>query len=135
MNRYAFGSYMAVAIAAAAMGGATPASAQEILKLGMSSPTSGAAAAWGIGFEWAARQAAEKINSEGGVTVDGETYHFEIVGYDNGYNATDGARVAQTLLNRDGVKYMSAASAPRRCAPCSRCPNARACCCSPLPGA
>lgn len=116
MNRYAFGSYMAVAIAAAAMGGATPASAQEILKLGMSSPTSGAAAAWGIGFEWAARQAVERINSEGGVTVDGETYHFEIVGYDNGYNATDGARVAQTLLNRDGVKYIvgSLGTAPVR---------------------
>jgi branched-chain amino acid transport system substrate-binding protein len=116
MNRYIYGSCFAAAIAAATMGGATSASAQEILKLGMSSPTSGAAAAWGIGFEWAARQAAEKINSEGGVTVDGTTYHFEIVGYDNGYNATDGARVAQTLLNRDGVKYIvgSLGTAPVR---------------------
>jgi branched-chain amino acid transport system substrate-binding protein len=115
MMRHILKSVLATAVTIGVMG-AIPASSQEIIKLGMSSPLSGAAAAWGIGFEWAARQAAEKINSEGGVTIDGTTYHFEIVGYDNGYNATDGARVAQTLLNRDGVKYIvgSLGTAPVR---------------------
>jgi branched-chain amino acid transport system substrate-binding protein len=33
-------------------------------------------------------------------------YNFECIAYDNKYTAGDGTKVAQTLLNRDGVKYM-----------------------------
>jgi hypothetical protein len=39
---------------------------------------SGAAAVWGLGMEWAAKQAADKINLEGGVTVAGKKYKYEI---------------------------------------------------------
>lgn len=80
--------------------------AQETLKLGISAPMSGAAASWGLGMEWAAEQAARRVNEEGGVIVGGKTYMFEVVAYDNKYSATEGARSAQTMLNRDGVKFI-----------------------------
>ena len=80
--------------------------AQETIKLGISAPMSGAAAVWGLGMEWTAKQAADKINLEGGVKVAGKTYQFEIVAYDNKYNAADGTKVAQNLINRDKIKYI-----------------------------
>lgn len=80
--------------------------AQEIIKLGISAPMSGAAAVWGLGMEWAAKQAADKINLEGGVTVAGKKYKYEIVAYDNKYNAAEGTKVAQNLINREKIKYI-----------------------------
>lgn len=80
--------------------------AQETLILGVSAPMSGAAANWGIGQEWAAKQAAKEINDAGGVKVNGKTYLFEVKGYDNKYNAAEGTKVAQQLINRDGSKYV-----------------------------
>ena len=80
--------------------------AQDTIKLGISAPMSGAAAVWGLGMEWAAKQAADKINLEGGVKVGGKTYKYEIVAYDNKYNAAEGTKVAQNLINRDKIKYI-----------------------------
>jgi branched-chain amino acid transport system substrate-binding protein len=80
--------------------------AQETIKLGLSVPLSGAAATWGEGAEWLCEKAAEEIEADGGVQVGGEVYNFECVAYDNKYNAADGTRVAQTLLNREGVKFI-----------------------------
>jgi branched-chain amino acid transport system substrate-binding protein len=34
---------------------------------------------------------------------------FDVVAYDNKYSATEGARNAQTMLNRDGVKFIAGA--------------------------
>ncbi len=82
------------------------AQAQEVLKLGVSAPMSGAAAVWGLGMEWLAKEAAKQVNESGGVKVGGKTYRFEIVAYDNKYNAAEGTKVAQTLLNRDDIKYV-----------------------------
>lgn len=82
------------------------AQAQEVLKLGISAPMSGAAAVWGLGMEWLAKEAAKQVNESGGVKAGGKTYRFEIVAYDNKYNAAEGTKVAQTLLNRDDVKYV-----------------------------
>ena len=82
------------------------AQAQEVLKLGISAPMSGAAAVWGLGMEWLAKEAAKQVNESGGVKVGGKTYRFEIVAYDNKYNAAEGTKVAQTLLNRDDIKYV-----------------------------
>ncbi|VVE50333.1 ABC transporter substrate-binding protein [Pandoraea terrigena] len=82
------------------------ASAQTI-KLGMSIPLSGAGANWGKGSEWLCGKAAEEIKDAGGVNVQGKVYNFECIGYDNKYNAADGAKVAQALVARDGVKYVA----------------------------
>src|SRR5690606_40796627 len=94
----------------------TAASADEILKVGLSAPMSGSAAAWGLGFEYAAEQAVEKVNSEGGIKAGGKTYKLELHVYDNKYNAAEGAKTAQTMLNREGIKFIvgSIGTAPVR---------------------
>lgn len=94
------------ALGAAAVMLAPAAGAQETLKLGLSAPMSGAAAVWGLGMEWVAKAAAKEVNDAGGVKVGGKTYRFEIVAYDNKYTAAEGTKVAQALINRDGVRYI-----------------------------
>lgn len=76
------------------------------LVLGISAPMSGAAATWGLGQEWTAKQAAKEINDAGGVKIGGTTYTLEIRAYDNKYNAAEGTKVAQTLVNRDKSRYI-----------------------------
>lgn len=82
------------------------AQAQEVIKLGLSVPLSGAAAVWGKGSEFLCKEAAKEINALGGVKVDNKAYTFECVAYDNKYNAAEGTRVAQALLNLEGVKFI-----------------------------
>lgn len=79
----------------------------DTIKLGMSLPLSGAGANWGIGANWLCQNAAKDIAAQGGVKVAGKEYNFECVAYDNKYNAADGAKVAQTLLNKDKVKFVA----------------------------
>jgi branched-chain amino acid transport system substrate-binding protein len=78
----------------------------EVIKLGLSGPMSGAGASWGLLAEWVAKQAAADINRSGGITIGGKTYTFEAVAYDNKYTASEGAKVGQALINRDGVRYV-----------------------------
>jgi branched-chain amino acid transport system substrate-binding protein len=78
----------------------------ETIKLGLSGPMTGAGATWGLLAEYTAKQAAAEINKSGGVTVDGKNYTFEVVAYDNKYTASEGAKVGQALINRDGVRYI-----------------------------
>lgn len=79
----------------------------ETIKLGLSIPLSGAGANWGKGSEWMCAKAAEEVNAQGGVKVKGQSHQFECVGYDNKYNAAEGAKVAQALVARDGVKFVA----------------------------
>lgn len=102
------GSILA-ALGAATLAMAPAAGAQETLKLGLSGPMSGAAAVWGLGMEAVAKSAAKEINDAGGVKVGGKTYRFEILAYDNKYTAAEGTKVAQALVNRDGVRYIAGA--------------------------
>ncbi|WP_445503820.1 ABC transporter substrate-binding protein [Microvirga sp. G4-2] len=82
------------------------AQAQETIKLGLSVPLSGSGAVWGKGSEFMCKRAAQEIAQAGGVKVEGKTYNFECLAFDNKYNAAEGTRVAQTLLNREGVKFI-----------------------------
>lgn len=79
----------------------------QTIKLGLSVPLSGSGATWGKGSEWLCNKAAEEIKAQGGVKVKGQVHNFECVGYDNKYNAAEGTKVAQALVNRDGVKFVS----------------------------
>lgn len=92
------------------------ADAPNIIKLGLSVPLSGAGANWGKGSEYLCKQAAEEVKKAGGVKVKGQTYNFECIAYDNKYNAAEGTKVAQTLLSKDGVKFIggSLGTAPAR---------------------
>jgi branched-chain amino acid transport system substrate-binding protein len=97
-------SYAAV-LAAIGLSG-TAAKAQEPIKIGITAPMSGAGALWGKACEWLCKRAAQEIKDAGGVKVKGQSYTFDCIANDNKMNASEGARVAQTLLNRDNVKYL-----------------------------
>ena len=82
------------------------AAANPILKFAVFVPLSGAAASWGLGCKWVAERAAEEINSKGGIKAGAETYNVEAIAYENGYNSAEGAKAAQAMLNRDGVRFI-----------------------------
>lgn len=88
-------------------GVAPGAMAQQTVKIGMSLPLSGAGAAWGKTTEWMCRQAAKEISEAGGIKVKGVSHPVECLVYDNKYTAAEGAKIAQTLLNRDKVRYLA----------------------------
>jgi len=69
----------ACALWALSSGGA----AAESIKMGISTTLSGAAAQWGITMDFVGRQAAEWINSHGGIKVDGKTYTVDVQSYDS----------------------------------------------------
>jgi branched-chain amino acid transport system substrate-binding protein len=100
------GRMKAVALGLGLLVAGSGARAQEIIKLGLSVPLSGSGAVWGKGSEFMCKKAAEQINKAGGVKAEGKTFNFECLAYDNKYNAAEGTRVGQTLLNRDGVKII-----------------------------
>ncbi len=93
-------------LGAALAGGAAQAQNTDTLILGISAPMSGAAATWGLGQEWTAKQAAREINDAGGVKVGDKTYRFDVRAYDNKYNAAEGTKVAQNIVNRDKSRYV-----------------------------
>jgi len=82
--------------------------ADEMIKVGLSVPLSGSGAIWGRGADWMCKKAAQEIRLDGGVKVKNRVYNFECLSYDNKYSAAEGTKVTQTLLNRDGVKFMTA---------------------------
>jgi branched-chain amino acid transport system substrate-binding protein len=82
------------------------AQAEDTIALGMTVPMSGAGASWGLGSEWVGKQAVQYVNSHGGVHVGDKTYKLALTSYDNKYTAADGVKVAQTMLNRDGIKFI-----------------------------
>ncbi|MES2260323.1 MAG: ABC transporter substrate-binding protein [Pseudomonadota bacterium] len=102
ISRMVAGSAVAILLA----GSASLACADDIIKLGLSIPLSGAAANWGKGSEWLCNAAAREIAEEGGVKVGGKVYNYKCVAFDNKYNAAEGTKVAQTLLNREGIKFI-----------------------------
>lgn len=79
---------------------------EDTITLGMSLPLSGAGAVWGRGAEWMCNKAAAEINAAGGVTVQGKSHKVACLAYDNKYTAAEGTKVAHTLLDRDGIKYV-----------------------------
>lgn len=80
--------------------------ADDTFKVGLSVPLSGSGAIWGKAADWMCKRAAQEIKEAGGVKVKGQVHNFECVSYDNKYTAADATKVAQTLMNRDGVKVM-----------------------------
>jgi branched-chain amino acid transport system substrate-binding protein len=95
------------AAAVLAVGLASGARAEDnILKFGVFVPMSGAAAGWGLGSAWLGEQAAKEINDHGGIKAGGKTYKVQSIAYENGYNSADGAKAAQAMLNRDGVRFI-----------------------------
>jgi branched-chain amino acid transport system substrate-binding protein len=107
---------VAAAPVVALCAGPGPAKADEIIKYGFSSSMSGPGALWGKAQEWLCKHAAQEIRDSGGIKVKDKVYNIECLVYDNKYNAAEATKVAQTLINRDGVSSYTP-PALRRCWP------------------
>jgi len=86
---------------------ATP-SIEKELKIGVSVPLSGYAAPWGIPVIRAFELLADEV---GEIDIQGEKYTFEFSTYDNKYDATEGAIIAQRLID-EGVLVIATALGP-----------------------
>ena len=94
------------AAAAMVLATAPAARADEVLKVAVFAPLSGAAAGWGLGAKWVGEQAAKEINDHGGIKAGGKVYKVESIAYENGYNSAEGGKAAQAMLNRDGIRFI-----------------------------
>lgn len=80
--------------------------AQEVLKIGVLGPLTGAGAAWGLGMDGGVKIAAEEINERGGLKVGGATYKLEVVSYDDQYKAAEAVTATNRLMGPDGVRFI-----------------------------
>lgn len=98
-----------VLVAALLVGGACakPAPpAEKILKIGMPMPISGPASAWGIPISNMLFLTAERVNAEGGIKVNGDTYNVELILVDTKFTPEGSADAAHKLVYSDKVKFM-----------------------------
>lgn len=77
----------------------------EIL-VGEVDPLTGGAAVYGAAQSNALKMAVEEINEAGGVEVDGKSYIFKLISYDDKGDPNESVSAAQKLIDRDGVKYI-----------------------------
>ncbi len=87
---------------------ATPASAQDIIKIGAPVALTGALADSGkkqkLGFDlWL-----ERVNNAGGISVGGKKYKVELVTYDYQTDGKRAGELAEKLINEDKVSFMIA---------------------------
>lgn len=85
----------------------TPQGKAKILKIGVSAPTTGREAGWGLGNVWGAHQAAAEINEAGGVKVGGQTYTIKILQYDDKSTTSGGKAAGEYLIDAEEVLMVS----------------------------
>src|SRR5688572_26366528 len=83
--------------AAFGLAAATPALAQDVVKIGFSGPLSGGAALYGKNVLDGMQMAVNEINAAG-LDVAGKKYKLEIVALDDKYNPSETAINAQRLV-------------------------------------
>jgi branched-chain amino acid transport system substrate-binding protein len=99
--------FAAVAVVAGLIvSGASVANAEDVLKIGVIGPLTGAAANWGQANAEGAKLIAKHYNDAGGVSVGGKKYKIEIISYDDMYSTPGAVAAYQRLVNQDGVKYI-----------------------------
>jgi branched-chain amino acid transport system substrate-binding protein len=101
----------AVALAVALLLTLTPACGDgekevKTLKVGVTAPLSGPAAAWGVGLlrgvEWRAAQA----NEAGGVEIDGVIYMLEVLSYDSGLIGSTAQTAGTQAVYEAGLRWI-----------------------------
>lgn len=78
----------------------------ETIKIGIIGMMTGPGATWGIAGSEGVRFAADEINAEGGLDVNGTKMQVEVIVYDDQYKAAEAIAAYSRLVNEDGVKYM-----------------------------
>ncbi|MDF2234753.1 ABC transporter substrate-binding protein [Albimonas sp. CAU 1670] len=76
------------------------------LKIGVIGPLSGPAAVSGLSMQQAYQARVDKLNAEGGVTLDGEPAQIELIFEDSASRPEQGVSAAQKLLTRDDVDIL-----------------------------
>jgi branched-chain amino acid transport system substrate-binding protein len=87
-------------------GSSGDASGSDVIKVGVSGPLTGANAAWGIAMKGGAELAAAELKQQGGVKIGNKTYNFEIVGYDDQFDAVGATSAINRMVSQDGIKYV-----------------------------
>jgi branched-chain amino acid transport system substrate-binding protein len=80
--------------------------AQDVLKIGVTAPLSGAPAHAGIGVRQGMTIAVEEWNAKGGITIDGKPHKVEVLVEDNQANPAQGVSAAQKLILNDKVQFV-----------------------------
>ena len=102
-------SGMALGAAALSLALAGPAAAKvegDTIILGSAISLTGKYSTNGIHAQNGYELAVERINEMGGVKVDGKSYKFKIVYYDDESTPARGAQLAERLIKQDGIKFM-----------------------------
>lgn len=76
---------------------------EVIVPVGAILSQTGGGASPGINMKNGYEYAIEVVNANGGLTIDGVTYKFKLVSYDDGTVAADAVSACQRLLEEDGV--------------------------------
>jgi len=74
---------------------------------GILTPLSGPAAMWGIASSRSIILNAQKINEEGGFTVNGQPYKWNVVIYDHKYVPAEAVKAANKAIYNDKAKFLS----------------------------
>jgi len=79
---------------------------EKVLKIGQLGVMSGPAASWGLVNKYCIQAAAEMINEEGGVEIDGEKYKIELVSIDDKMDPKLAVSGMERLVYQEKVKYI-----------------------------
>jgi len=77
----------------------------KTLKMGLVMPLSGAGAPWGLESERGVQWAIDKVNAEGGIKVDADTYMIELVKCDTKLTGSVAADCASKLVHDEQIHY------------------------------
>jgi branched-chain amino acid transport system substrate-binding protein len=89
-------------------GGGGGTTAPTSIKMGLSTPLSGDAAAWGIAQLRAVQLLADDYNANGGIYIKdaGAKLQVEVIAYDDKYTPSETAICAQRLIEQDHVNFI-----------------------------
>jgi branched-chain amino acid transport system substrate-binding protein len=77
------------------------------LSMGLLVPLSGPAAAYGPPHRASVETAVERINSQGGVKIGGQSYKINLHVYDSAFDPTKAVSKAREAISKDGVKFLA----------------------------
>ncbi len=84
----------------------------KTLKVGMLMPISGPISVVGIGLTRAVELYFDKVNDEGGLQLDGDTYNLQLLSEDSKLDPTAASTAAKKLVYKDGCKFVFGAISP-----------------------
>jgi branched-chain amino acid transport system substrate-binding protein len=79
---------------------------ENILKIGLVAPLTGAGAPWGICYQKTLQMEAEQYNAAGGLTVEGQKYKIEVMAEDDKYSPSEGVTVTNKLIFKEKIKFI-----------------------------